>query len=782
MRKNKTNPIATQETGSLVISGKNKSDGVCFISSKNVVSAKISISGCDIDPETEASLSLENVKIKNGKITSPIHMENIPAGKNRIISVIPYDKDGKELSPQTVRAVTDIEAGKENLVTVNSSTIIYATVLYGIKEVYNFDLLEKEGSLKKIRDITNIHVHPSLFDSAKFIGELKGFQIPVSADSSPYILKPGSVTFDYVIENNFTVSVNDPLSDEQKNLKASKNITIENIAPGNWTLSITDKKGNLIDSRELQIKSGENQNIGHLIPDGIVVLAETNLRKSICTNFNHLHYWDISYPEEIPSSRHLKNTKWPGIRMRDTVSFFNFKDEKGHTTHTKLSSFYIYKFAKAKSVNLLLTNTSETKFCEHDINISAQGLYLIQSEGAVPLTKQEVLTPVNIDHLDIQKEHLQKCFIDDPKNNRFIVLFSKSLFRGKITSVKACFNRGINDAEPTSEYNGKHYQMIKNEKGFWYCAVPYEDVQQTNQSGQPSYNFKVNNTMIEPPASVPDGYIYQKFTGSSGKNRYLVLIYSEDSPYFTYPEKTITENISSAKKAKTLKDFDLTSREGKMQISNFRLVAGTKTLYRSYHPIKDDKTAISDTSEARMKCLEELSKEAGINFDINLADDTLKTATYYVPAYYKKLISSNKIYYMTKCGYDICYSQSDKKAFAEGIKNLLEKIAETEGPYQFHCAIGTDRTGICGAVIGGLCGAEWNQIQDDYYSSIQMGIFEYRGPGCVRYSMQNFLQEKNISEVKNLQEKIIAVLKERTDIKDSTIRDAIKNLGGIIPL
>ena len=219
-----------------------------------------------------------------------------------------------------------------------------------------------------------------------------------------------------------------------------------------------------------------------------------------------------------------------------------------------------------------------------------------------------------------------------------------------------------------------------------------------------------------------------------------------------------------------------------MQISNFRLVAGTKTLYRSYHPIKDDKTAISDTSEARMKCLEELSKEAGINFDINLADDTLKTATYYVPAYYKKIISSNKIYYMTKCGYDICYSQSDTKAFAEGIKNLLDKIAETEGPYQFHCAIGTDRTGICGAVIGGLCGAEWNQIQDDYYSSIQMGIFEYRGPGCVRYSMQNFLQEKNISEVKNLQEKIIAVLKERTDIKDSTIRDAIKNLGGIIPL
>ena len=116
MRKNKTNPITTQETGSLVITGKNKSDGVCFISSKNVVSAKVSISGCDIDSETEDSLSVENVKIKNGKITSSIHMENIPAGKNRIISVIPYDKDGKELSPQTVRAVTDIEAGKENLV------------------------------------------------------------------------------------------------------------------------------------------------------------------------------------------------------------------------------------------------------------------------------------------------------------------------------------------------------------------------------------------------------------------------------------------------------------------------------------------------------------------------------------------------------------------------------------------------------------------------------------------------------------------------------------------
>lgn len=777
--KNKT----TFQYGSLLLPGSNTSSNAeRYLSAKNISYARITVSSWDIDSETEAKLSVDNVEIENGINKNPVIIENIPAGNNRIISVIPYDKNGEELSSQTIRGVTNIDAGKQNSVTIDKTTTAYGTVLYGIKDIYNFDLLEQEGSLKKIRDVINDKIHPSLFDSSKLIGELKGFQIPVNTDSTPYELKPGSVIFDYIIDSDFTAQINDPLSAPLKNQQAANGITISGIAPGNWKLSITDASGNTIDSTDIQIKSGSSQNIGHIVPNGIVVTARTNLTKNGNSNFKNLHFWNLTYPENTPEVEKLTQ-KLSKIKLTKTVLVKNPIDEQTGTPDENHSSLFVYRFSKATAVSLLLTNTRDVKYCESDITINRQGVYCIHSTGVKPVTKEEAVSPIDLSELNISTDHLKKCFIDDYKNQRFIVLFSEKLYGSAVTSLKACFNKGINDAETENngEYNGNHYTMVKDSSGIWYCAVPYSDVQETNQSGQPSYNFKVNSSIITPPAFVPEGYIYQKFNGSQGKNRYLVLIYSEHSDYFTLPEKTITANLAAAKKCRKLSDFDLSTEEGKKQISNFRLVPGTTTLYRSFHPIKDDKMAISDTSKKRMECLAELSAAAGIKYDINLSDDNLKSATYSIPSYYQKLIDTDNIFYMTRCSYGTCYSQSDSTAFAEGIKLLLEKISITPGPYQFHCAIGTDRTGICGAIIAGICGADWNSIQEDYYKSIQMGIYEYRGPGCVRYAMQNFLGAENISKEKELQAKIISTLKKRTSISASTIKKAIENLGGKLP-
>ena len=53
-----------------------------------------------------------------------------------------------------------------------------------------------------------------------------------------------------------------------------------------------------------------------------------------------------------------------------------------------------------------------------------------------------------------------------------------------------------------------------------------------------------------------------------------------------------------------------------------------------------------------------------------------------------------------------------------------------------------------------MCGASIREIEEDYCSSINMGILEYRGPGAVRYSLNKLLNipfTKNIAEIPDLQ-------------------------------
>ena len=130
---------------------------------------------------------------------------------------------------------------------------------------------------------------------------------------------------------------------------------------------------------------------------------------------------------------------------------------------------------------------------------------------------------------------------------------------------------------------------------------------------------------------------------------------------------------------------------------------------------------------------------------------------------------------MTDCSYSQCYETPDSSQFAGGIKKIIKFINEKEGPYQIHCAIGTDRTGVVCAVLAGLCGATWNQIQEDYCKSIEMGIYEYRGPGAVKYSLQKFLGVDFVEDVKDLQQALTDKLVEK-GISKSDITTMVSRL------
>ena len=79
-------------------------------------------------------------------------------------------------------------------------------------------------------------------------------------------------------------------------------------------------------------------------------------------------------------------------------------------------------------------------------------------------------------------------------------------------------------------------------------------------------------------------------------------------------------------------------------------------------------------------------------------------------------------------------------------------------------------------MISGLCGASLSEIENDYCSSIEMGIYEYRGPGAVRYSLQNLLGVTFIEEVENLQESLIRALSKNDKIMREKINKMIDRL------
>ena len=403
-------------------------------------------------------------------------------------------------------------------------------------------------------------------------------------------------------------------------------------------------------------------------------------------------------------------------------------------------------------------------------NIIASEEILIEAGKEIKFVFENKENIKNVKNLDFypSDEEFLKCFKDEPEKKRFVILFSEKLYQKKVDSLKACFNSGINDHD--GNYSGEHINLFYDERGFWFCYAEYKNLSSVNQSGQPSYNFKVNGKMISPPDFVPDGYVYQKFNESSPGKKFLVLIYSFQD------EKKITSLLSKAKSVKKLSDFDLSAKDGQMQISNFRKLPGTNHLFRSFHPYKDDKKNISDTSEKRLQVLWSLCEENKISCDINLSDDSLQSPTYRMPSFYEKIIENKKILYITQLSYSVCYEKPDSFVFAEGIKKIVEFINLNSGNFLIHCAIGTDRTGVVSAVLSLLCGSSWSSVEKDYCSSINMGLLEYRGPGCIRKSIQTLLSLSEFDEKLDFKKLLKEYFVKSGVLSESQIDEFIKKV------
>lgn len=399
----------------------------------------------------------------------------------------------------------------------------------------------------------------------------------------------------------------------------------------------------------------------------------------------------------------------------------------------------------------------------------------------------------------------KKCFIENTEENTITFVCSPDVWKS-VTSSDTITVRG----SFTQNYNGTSKKWTENEAEFtltydnlykWHSlTVSSEKVKRPGFSGQPEYRFYKNGKIISVPSAVNKSYIF----GGSGDieiDQNLVIFFATDT------EERRAEVLQNSKLAVDVaesSEFNLETEAGKIAVSNFRKVPGTKNLYRSYHPFYPTHE-YSPLEQKRLEFVQEFALAAGIKSDINLCNNRSynegnrytvvdsvgstngTTYTVAIPDYYKTIIDGNNVLYVGDKDADSSangiipsakhvYYNSDSQIFAQWIKQTCDFINAHEGPFQIHCEIGVDRTGVFCAVFAGLCGADWEQIKADYSSSNQMKIGEFRDWRVLKYSLENMLGVSDVAQVSDLAAELKNHFVKTGIVLESDITNAVNKL------
>ena len=286
--------------------------------------------------------------------------------------------------------------------------------------------------------------------------------------------------------------------------------------------------------------------------------------------------------------------------------------------------------------------------------------------------------------------------------------------------------------------------------GCFYVTLPYSDIERTGNGGQPEFLFNVFHVN-------GNSYVTQSWpTLAEGCEDYLTFCSNGWKQIVAFNDDDV-EDLAQRKETalyiRPLSDYDLTDRVDQEKISNFRRVPGTQHLYRSYHPYHPSRASY-DTERARMEWVAALATEAGINCDIALsgnleAEDghatyTVSGTTYTVtiPDYYREIINNHRVLYVGKQNghtpsYDHALYYTDQSRFAEWVQEIVRFINDEDHPvpFQIHCHLGADRTGVFSGVFAAMCGAAWDDIANDYNRTSDLQISEFRHSNQLRHAL-----------------------------------------------
>ena len=286
--------------------------------------------------------------------------------------------------------------------------------------------------------------------------------------------------------------------------------------------------------------------------------------------------------------------------------------------------------------------------------------------------------------------------------------------------------------------------------GCFYVTLPYSAIERTGNGGQPEFLFNVFHVN-------GNSYVTQSWpTLAEGCEDYLTFCSNGWKQIVAFNDDDV-EDLAQRKETalyiRPLSDYDLTDRVDQEKISNFRRVPGTQHLYRSYHPYHPSRASY-DTERARMEWVAALATEAGINCDIALsgnleAEDghatyTVSGTTYTVtiPDYYREIINNHRVLYVGKQNghtpsYDHALYYTDQSRFAEWIQEIVRFINDEDHPvpFQIHCHLGADRTGVFSGVLAAMCGAKWDDIATDHNRTSDLQISEFRHSNQLRHAL-----------------------------------------------
>lgn len=186
-------------------------------------------------------------------------------------------------------------------------------------------------------------------------------------------------------------------------------------------------------------------------------------------------------------------------------------------------------------------------------------------------------------------------------------------------------------------------------------------------------------------------------------------------------DSNVTASISLAERGKFLKiqqarDIhyldDRTLYPNDQVFANFRSLTGGRLkknfIYRSASPC--------DNQHNRAKVVNDLIEDAGIEYILDLADNSTKIEGYiakddFQSDYFETLYNNDKVLPLA------LNMNFNSEYFKDQIILALKAIAENEGPFLIHCTEGKDRTGFMCLLVEALAGATYGEIVDDYMTT-----------------------------------------------------------------
>lgn len=282
--------------GSLVIYNSEPTAKKLEIDSIKFANAKVTGSGIDVGLEPFTN----GMTVTNG--VGVLEINDIPVGKNRIVTVQALDSNKNAIYGIQIRAVVDIEVGS-NSVVVNWDTTALGNVFAALNDagvdVSTIDVAEIEKVISK-------SVHSSLIDTNKIAEDYKNKSLKAASD---YIMTASGLNLT-CNKGNYTVQVCDPSSEVKTVTNGSCELT--GIVPGTWKVKLLDSSNNVVNESSVVFKAGETAKVSfETITDKIVLHAY---------DWTHCYAWTGSSNELLgqwPGKAMTKEgtSKWYGITL-----------------------------------------------------------------------------------------------------------------------------------------------------------------------------------------------------------------------------------------------------------------------------------------------------------------------------------------------------------------------------------------------------------------------------------------------------------------------------------